>query len=249
MRSITHQSRAHLPACGWLALTLAAVTIAGCGGSGHKSTTTAVAEQQAGGHATATAQPHSATTTHDRRAAATGGAGKVALSSARLGGAPGAGKVASSSARLGGAPGAGKVAPAGARLGGVASSSALLGGAHSAGKVASAGVALRRASSKAGTGHHPSASAHPSAPEIPAGPVLKTLSGTGDAALGLLSEKTAVVLQWNTASPAIEIFTAQGFRLVASPASSGRVRLTPGEYRGLRVATKGPWTIQLRAVA
>ncbi len=206
MRSIIHHSRAHLPACGWLAVMFAAVAIAGCGSSRDTSTASTSALQQAVGHttATATAPRRSAATAHDQQAIAAGAAGKVASSSARSGGAR---------------------------------------------EALSSGAALRSSSPKAGTGRHTSATADPSAPDIPAGPVLKTFSGTGDAALGMLSETTAIVLQWSTASPAIQIFTAQGFRLVSSPMSSGRVRLTRGKYPGLRIATKGPWKIQLRAVA
>lgn len=121
-------------------------------------------------------------------------------------------------------------ATAAGAAGKVAQSTVRSGGARSAGKVSSL-------------------DADSSAPKISAGPVLRTFSGTGDAGLGLLSEKTAIVLQWNTDSRAVQIFTAQGFRLVSSPAPSGRVRLTRGRYPGLRIATKGPWTIQLRAVA
>ena len=217
MRSINHPSRAHLTACGGIAVTLAALAIAGCGGGGHTST---AAAHRALGPATTAARTTAAQ--QDRPGAGAARVGKATSTHAHADGTRGAVKAPLPSA----------------------SSSA----ARSAAKAASAGIAARRTQSHSSTTNHPSAKTHPSPPQIAAGVVLRTLSGTGNAALGKLTEKTATVLQWNGSGSPVEIFTAQGFRLVSSAASSGRVKLTPGEYRGVRIATKGPWTIELRAV-
>jgi len=84
-------------------------------------------------------------------------------------------------------------------------------------------------------------------PVISAGAVTRSLSGTGDRAIGALSEKSTVVLEWSTTTPPIQVFALHGFLLVNSNSATGRVRLARGEYKGLRVATKGHWTIQVRA--
>ena len=84
-------------------------------------------------------------------------------------------------------------------------------------------------------------------PVISAGAVTRSLSGTGDRAIGALSEKSTVVLEWSTTTPPIQVFAPHGFLLVNSNFATGRVRLARGEYKGLRVATKGHWTIQVRA--
>jgi len=91
-----------------------------------------------------------------------------------------------------------------------------------------------------------SALGHATAPVIPAGRLLRTISGTGSRAIGSLSEKTAIVLQWSTAGPAIQILTGHGFLLVDGQ-PGGRIRLARGDYPALKVAAHGPWTIQLRA--
>lgn len=88
---------------------------------------------------------------------------------------------------------------------------------------------------------------HAKQPVISAGVVTSTLTGTGKQAIGTLSEKTTVVLQWSTTAGPIQIFGTHGFLLVNSNATTGRVRLARGDYKGLRVAAKGHWTIQVRA--
>jgi hypothetical protein len=89
--------------------------------------------------------------------------------------------------------------------------------------------------------------AHGTVPVIGAGRVIRSFSGTGNRRIGSLSEKTAIVLQWRTAGRAIQLFTVHGFVLVDSHAATGRVRLARGGYPALRVATRGSWTVQLRA--
>ncbi len=80
-----------------------------------------------------------------------------------------------------------------------------------------------------------------------AGAVIGTLKGTGDQPIGTLSEKSTVVLEWSTAAGSIQIFNTHGFLLVNSSARTGTVRLARGDYKGLRVAAEGHWTIRLRA--
>lgn len=84
---------------------------------------------------------------------------------------------------------------------------------------------------------------------IPAGRVVDSFTGRGSRAIGSLAEKSTVVLEWRTSAPEIQIFTVQGFLLVDSHLSRGRVRLARGRYRELRVAAAGPWTIRLHAAA
>ncbi len=88
---------------------------------------------------------------------------------------------------------------------------------------------------------------HAKQPVISAGVVTGTLTGTGNQPIETLSEKTTVVLQWSTTAGTFQIFNTHGFVLVDSNATTGRVRLARGDYKGLRVAAKGHWTIQLRA--
>jgi len=95
----------------------------------------------------------------------------------------------------------------------------------------------------------PSAVNRSKPPVIAAGPLLATLSGTGSEAIGALTEKTGVVLEWKTSSPPMQIFNSHGFLLVVSNLPSGRVRLAKGHYGNLHVGAKGPWTIQVRASA
>ena len=89
----------------------------------------------------------------------------------------------------------------------------------------------------------------PKPPLIQAGPLVGGFSGTGSKAIGALSEKTSVVLEWRTATPPMQIFNSRGFLLVNSNLPSGRVRLASGEYRNLHVGAKGPWTIKIHASA
>jgi hypothetical protein len=89
--------------------------------------------------------------------------------------------------------------------------------------------------------------AKPTPPAIKAGPQLTSFSGTGNGKVGNLTEKATVVLEYSTSKPPIQVFTAKGFVLVASQTGSGRVRLAHGTYPGVRVATKGHWTLSLHA--
>jgi hypothetical protein len=77
--------------------------------------------------------------------------------------------------------------------------------------------------------------------------VTRTLTGTGNQPIGNLSERSTVVLEWSTAAGPIQIFNPHGFLLVNSSAATGTVRLARGDYKGLRVAAKGYWTIRLHA--
>lgn len=94
--------------------------------------------------------------------------------------------------------------------------------------------------------HRAGATPRPRPPVIAAGPVIKTFTGDGDRAIGSLAEKQAIVVQWSTSTPSIQLFTAQGIVLVNASSPVGRVRLAQGDYSGLRVATPGRWTVQLR---
>ena len=89
----------------------------------------------------------------------------------------------------------------------------------------------------------------PKPPVIQAGALIAGLSGSGSEAIGALSEKTSVVLEWRTAAPPIQIFNAHGFLLVNSNLPNGRIRLARGQYRGMHVGAKGPWTIKIHASA
>jgi hypothetical protein len=95
----------------------------------------------------------------------------------------------------------------------------------------------------------PPAVSHSKPPVIAAGPLLRTLSGTDNAAIGALTEKTGVVLEWRTASPPIQIFNGHGFLLVISNLPTGKVKLAKGHYENLHVSAKGAWTIQVHASA
>ena len=89
----------------------------------------------------------------------------------------------------------------------------------------------------------------PKPPAIPAGPLVSGFSGAGNQAIGSISEKKSVVIEWNAASPPIQIFNAHGVLLLNSDLPSGRVRLASGDYRNLHVGSKGPWRIQIHASA
>ena len=89
----------------------------------------------------------------------------------------------------------------------------------------------------------------PKPPSIKAGPLVAGLSGSGSQAIGALSEKTSVVLEWRTATPPLQIFNSHGLLLVNSNLPSGMIRLASGQYRDLHVGAKGPWTIKIHASA
>jgi hypothetical protein len=86
-------------------------------------------------------------------------------------------------------------------------------------------------------------------PVIATGPVVRSFSGARSRAIGSLSEKRSLVIRWNVAKPPIQIYTSKGNLLLTSDRRSGAIRLGRGEYRKLRIATNGHWTIQLRAMA
>jgi hypothetical protein len=87
------------------------------------------------------------------------------------------------------------------------------------------------------------------APVIAAGPLVRMFTGARSQAIGSLSEKRSLVIRWTVAKPPIQIYTSKGNLLLSSDRRSGAIRLGRGEYRKLRIATNGHWTIQLRAVA
>jgi hypothetical protein len=87
------------------------------------------------------------------------------------------------------------------------------------------------------------------APVIATGPLVRMFSGDRSQAIGSLSEKRPLVIRWNVAKPPIQIYTLKGNLLLSSDRRSGAIRLRRGEYRKLRIATNGHWTVQLRAVA
>jgi hypothetical protein len=86
-------------------------------------------------------------------------------------------------------------------------------------------------------------------PVISTGPVVRMFTGAGSQAIGSLSEHRLLVIDWKVAKPPVQIYTAHGNLLLSSDRRSGAIRLARGEYRQLRIATNGHWTIQLRAAA
>jgi hypothetical protein len=117
-----------------------------------------------------------------------------------------------------------------------------------------------------GAGTHPSAAtaqaaAHPTVtlpgqagvaepqPVIATGPVVRLFAGARSQAIGSLSEHRLVVIRWKVAKPPIQIYTSQGNLLLSSDRRSGAIRLRRGEYRNVRIATNGHWTIELRSAA
>ena len=76
---------------------------------------------------------------------------------------------------------------------------------------------------------------------------LRRFAGSGNTRLGTIVVSSPAVLVWRAQHPAIQIFTAKGFMLVSSHASSGSIQLTRGTYPGMRVASRAGWSIELRA--
>lgn len=89
----------------------------------------------------------------------------------------------------------------------------------------------------------------PRPPVIRAGRTIRSFTGIGNRAIGSLSERRPIVLQWSTSGQRIQLFTAQGFLLLDSHVPTGRVRLAPGDYLRLRVASRARWTLLLRTSA
>jgi hypothetical protein len=79
------------------------------------------------------------------------------------------------------------------------------------------------------------------------GATIKVIAGTRNKQIGTLAESTSVFLVWTASAAPIQIFTAQGNLLLSSHARNGTIRLAPGQYRGLRVASPGAWTLRLHA--
>jgi hypothetical protein len=126
--------------------------------------------------------------------------------------------------------------------------------------VSTGATIARRSRGRAARTHsahtHPSAAtaARPVRPHAPlpatmrvprAGRLIRTLRGTGSRALGSLRERRGVVLQWHAAGHPFQIYTTRGVVLVSSRDHAGSIGLTRGDYRSLRVATPGSWTIRL----
>jgi hypothetical protein len=81
------------------------------------------------------------------------------------------------------------------------------------------------------------------------GATIRIINGSSNATIGTLAERTSVFLAWNASEAPIQIITSQGNLLLSSHARSGSIRLAPGTYSGLRVASPGAWTLRLRAAA
>lgn len=85
------------------------------------------------------------------------------------------------------------------------------------------------------------------APPPVGGRLLRRFAGSGNTRLGTIVVSSPAVLVWRAQHPAIQIFTAKGFTLVSSHASSGSIQLSRGTYPGMRVASRARWSIELRA--
>jgi hypothetical protein len=79
------------------------------------------------------------------------------------------------------------------------------------------------------------------------GATIRVITGTHNAAIGTLAERTSVFLVWTASEGPIQIVTSQGNLLLNSHARSGTIRLAAGTYGGLRVASPGAWTLRLHA--
>lgn len=130
-----------------------------------------------------------------------------------------------------------------------ASTGAASAGATSASKTASsaqsASTPAKAAKAKSSTSTAPGSSAAASPPA--SGPVLRRFAGSGNTRLGTIAVSSPEVLVWGAQHPPIQIFTAKGFILVSSGASSGSIKLSRGTYAGVRVATHAAWSIELHA--
>jgi hypothetical protein len=90
-----------------------------------------------------------------------------------------------------------------------------------------------------------STSSTPASPP-PSGRLLHRYTGTGSGRLGTIVVSAPAVLSWHAQQGPIQIFTSSGFLLVQSAAANGSVRLSKGTYRGVRVASRAGWSIELR---
>jgi hypothetical protein len=101
-------------------------------------------------------------------------------------------------------------------------------------------VTIRRSSARRSGAHVQTATPQP-------GATIRVISGTRNAQIGTLAEPTSVFLVWTASEAPIQIFTSQGNLLLSSHARNGKIRLAPGQYHGLRVASPGAWTLRLHA--
>jgi hypothetical protein len=79
--------------------------------------------------------------------------------------------------------------------------------------------------------------------------MIRIITGTHNAKIGTLAERTSVLLVWTASEAPIQIFTSKGNLLLSSHARTGSIRLAEGRYRGLRVASPGAWTLRLHTAA
>jgi hypothetical protein len=63
--------------------------------------------------------------------------------------------------------------------------------------------------------------------------------------VGTIRITVPTTLIWHARGP-IQVFTSKGFLIVDSQAPSGGVRLSKGQYPGLRVVASGAWSVELR---
>jgi hypothetical protein len=110
-------------------------------------------------------------------------------------------------------------------------------------------AAARPSVTSSSPGQATAAGSHAAIPVIVTGPLVRMFSGARSQAIGSLSAKRSLVIRWNVAKPPIQIYTSKGNLLLSSDQRNGAIRLGRGEYRKLRIATNGPWKVQLRAAA
>jgi hypothetical protein len=79
-----------------------------------------------------------------------------------------------------------------------------------------------------------------------AGPIGR-FAGYGNGRIGTIGTHASIWLVWRVQHAPIQIFASNGFILVKGDGRSGRVQLSRGTYRGVRVATRKRWSIELRS--
>jgi hypothetical protein len=84
------------------------------------------------------------------------------------------------------------------------------------------------------------------APPRLGGRSLRRFEGSGNTRLGTIVVSSPAVLAWTAERPAIQIFSAGGFLIESGHAHSGAVGLARGTYRGVRVASRSGWSVELR---
>ncbi len=112
----------------------------------------------------------------------------------------------------------------------------------------SAGSPASSAPAKQGSiGTDSTPSQAPSAPaKAPGEQLLHRYTGSGGRSVGTIVLHSPTTLVWNAAKP-IQVFTSKGFVLVNARTPNGRVLLAKGKYPGVRVASHGSWSVELRA--